>query len=442
MSTSGGATADATGNLSRRSFLRRAGATGAALAIPGVLAACGDSGSTKAATGGLTTVRLGVPPYADHSIHVVGIRNGWFKEAGIDIQPKPDGFSLLDDKVVPQLVNGRLDISSNWGPFRIQTAVSAPRIRMFGFGDTYTGTYILASPNGGAKSVKQLMQDGQSFDDAVVRAMSQLRGKRITFDDTGSHQAFFNTVFALGKVKASELKIDTLADAKIVQLARGNHTDFVSPTGAAQNVALLDDGWFPLIGVQDLINNLPPGDPRAVSGVGHTGPATTIEYYRKNGDTVMRFMSVFFRVIDAIRADLKNGSDKALAVQLPYLEAKSGTKIGLDGLRGIFKDIDPLMTFEDQRAVWLDPKSPVYFKNIYQPQVDAAKKGGILPAGADINIDNIYIGADVYRRLLQHKQQYEQLRDQGKGDAKAKARAERYYEARNYLDAQRTLAAT
>jgi ABC-type nitrate/sulfonate/bicarbonate transport system substrate-binding protein len=433
-------TADTASAIDRRAFLARAGAAGVALALPGTLWACGGEQSGGAASGsGTAVVRLGVPPYADHSIHVIGIRNGWFEEAGIDIQPKPDGFSLMDDQVVPQLVNGRLDISSNWGPFRIQTAMSAPRIRMFGFGDTYTGTYILASPNGGAKSVKQQMDAGASFDAAIVEAMGQLRGKRITFDDTGSHQAFFNTVFALGKVQPSELKIETLADAKIVQLARGGHTDFVSPTGAAQNVALLNDGWFPLVGVQDLIENLPPGDPRAVGGVGHTGPATTVEYYEKNTETILRFMSVFFRIIDAIRKDLKDGTDDALSVQLPYLEAKSGTKIGMDGLRGIFKDIDPLMTFEEQRAVWMEPDSPVYFKNIYQPQVDAAKKGGILPANAQVDLDRIFIGTDVYRRLLDHKTGYEKLRDQGKGEQAAQQRAERLYAARNYLDAHRAL---
>src|SRR6185437_6075370 len=131
--------------LTRRTFLKRAGTTGAALTLPAAIAACGSSSSSEATSGkaaaGLASVRLGIEPYADHSIYIIGIRKGWFREAGIDVEPKPDGFSLVDNQVVPELVNGRLDVSSNWGPFRIQTAVSAPTLRMFGFADTYTGTY-------------------------------------------------------------------------------------------------------------------------------------------------------------------------------------------------------------------------------------------------------------------------------------------------------------
>src|SRR6185437_16217210 len=104
--------------MTRRGLLARGAAGGAVLGLPGFLAACGSAssgggsssgGSAAASTGvarpksvptapptpvftpspGTTiptaTVRIGLEPYADTSLSVIGMRKGYFSDVGIRI---------------------------------------------------------------------------------------------------------------------------------------------------------------------------------------------------------------------------------------------------------------------------------------------------------------------------------------------------------------------
>ena len=117
---------------SRRSLLRMAGVSAASLALPAVLAACGDSdqtgGSTTAAaapsggplavsSGGdipTKTVKFGMAPFADATFYVVAMRQGWFKDVGIDISPAPTGLQVTPDNVVTKLVTGLIRRPLPW----------------------------------------------------------------------------------------------------------------------------------------------------------------------------------------------------------------------------------------------------------------------------------------------------------------------------------------
>lgn len=388
-------------------------------------------------------IRFGMSAFADHNIHSISIINGWFDDVGITLGPGKFGLRSLSPQVIPRLLADEVDIHTWYGPLQIEIMDRVPHVKLFTFSDTYVGTYMLASPQSGAKTVSQLVDEGVPFDAAIKQAMAQLKGKRVAIDNTGSHRIFLDAIFDLGGITFKDVELSVLEDARIVFLGRGGNIDFASPAGAVQNVVMIQDGWYPVVSVEDLIEGLPLGDFRGVSSIGHTGFATTDAYYRENFDTILRMASVKFRVIDAINEDIANNTDHALKLEVPVIEAAAGTKLGVDGLRTIFTTLDPMKSFEDQAEYWLDQDNPYHYWNVYMPQITAAQGGGLLPKDKSFRPDDAFTAPYVYRTLLQYRQWYDQLKSEAgglEGDrAKLAELAAVHYENRNYLDAYRIL---
>lgn len=391
------------------------------------------------------TVRFGMSAFADHNIYAIGLKNGWLSEVGISVTPEPLGVSSLSPQVIPRFLSDEVDIHTWYGPLQIEIMNRVPHVKLFTFSDTYVGTYILASPSSGAKTVKELVEGGAPFEEALTTVMTQLKGKRLGIDNTGSHRVFFDAITELSGVSFDEAELSVLEDARLVNLARGGSLDFVSPAGAAQNVQLLKEGWYPAVSISDLIEHLPLGDLRGIGSIGHTGLATTDEYYREHFDTILRMTSVMFRLIDAVNLDLANGTEDSLALEVPVIEAAAGVELGVDGLRSIFTTLDPLLSFEQQADYWVNQDNPNYYWNVYMPQIKAAQEGGLLPADQTYIPDQAFTAPDVYKTLLRYRTWYDQIVDQAAdldGErAQLAAIAAHQYEIRNYLDAYRILSA-
>ena len=435
-------------SIHRRHLFKGAVAGAAALALSGLISAPGalaqeDLLQEFGVEIPKVDIRFGMSAFADHNIHSISIINGWFDDVGITLGPGKFGLRSLSPQVIPRLLADEVDIHTWYGPLQIEIMERVPHVKLFTFSDTYVGTYMLASPQSGAKTVSQLVDEGVPFETAIKQVMAQMKGKRVAIDNTGSHRIFLDAIFDLGGITFKDVELSVLEDAKIVFLGRGGNIDFASPAGAVQNVVMIQDGWYPAVSVEDLIQGLPLGDFRGVSSIGHTGFATTDAYYRENFDTILRMAGVKFRVIDAINDDIANNTDHALKLEVPVIEAAAGTKLGVEGLRTIFNTLDPVKSFEDQAEYWLDQDSPFHYWNVYMPQVKAAQAGGLLSKDKNFSPDDAFTAPYVYRTLVQYRQWYDQLMPEAgglEGDrAKLAELAAVHYENRNYFDAYRIL---
>ncbi len=161
----------------------------------------------------------------------------------------------------------------------------------------------------------------------------------------------------------------------------------------------------------------------------------------KNHDTVLRFASVMFRIIDEIR----NRPAQVLALQAPFLSSVSGSAVGVSGLEQVFAHLDPVVPFEKQSSYWLDKQSPFYYRNIYNPQIKLHQKGGVLPANKTLDASDTIWGSRVYQELSDLKHKYERLAAKAGKATGAKAviaaAAKVQYGRRNYLDAARMIQA-
>jgi hypothetical protein len=339
------------------------------------------------------------------------------------------------------MVTGEADVATFYGPGRIATLAKAPQLKMFGFSDTYLGNYLLAAPNSGAEPVSKLVASGVPFATAIKQAMAKVKGQNVAFTNTGQHRDFLQGIFTLGGVSFTDVKPIATDDAHILALAKGGQAKFTSPEGAAQNVELLNEGWFPLVSTNDLLSGLPPGAKLAVAAIGHEGPTASADYLTKNWETALRFLSVMFRTIDAIYAH----PAQVLPAQVPYLTARSGVQVTVPALKTIFSTNDPLVSFEQQGSLWTDLKGPRSYLTVYTAQIASAQKDGILPQSQAFTPDDAIWGKRFYDQLLALKQAYDGLVGKASGLTGSKAAlaalAKTMYDHRDYLDAYRLIKA-
>jgi hypothetical protein len=436
--------------MSRGAFLRRLGGAGAALSLVGLLRAwdagaapAGANAAFQPSAGGTipsATVRFGLKPFPDSTFYFIGMKRGYFKDVGINIEPKPFGLAVTPANVIQLLVNNDLDIATLNGPTVVKVKEQVPDLRLLGFADTYIATFLLASPDSGVEPVSKRIKKGMAPAAAIRAAMQELKGKSVGFNNAGSQRVFLNEVFThLGGISFNDVNLTVTDDEQLIQLALGGKIQFATPDGSAQNVELLRLGWYPLVSVSDLA--LLPGSQNIVAAsLSHEGPAAKLSYYTKNTETCLRLTSVMFRLIDEINKDMPG----TLAIQAPYVKTRSGVDIGAKGLQTIFTDIDPLTPFEKQTQYWGKQKgNPQSYSVVYGEQIKAAQAGGILPAGKTYTPGDVTIGAQVYGTLVSLRGRYDKLAPQAKGLVGKRAAlartAKKHYEWRNYLDAYRLL---
>jgi ABC-type nitrate/sulfonate/bicarbonate transport system substrate-binding protein len=280
--------------LTRRRLLQCGAAGGAVFALGGLLQACGGGGGRPATTGAAAgfkpsagsgipsvDVRFAMWPFGDTTMGFIGIEHGFFEDVGINLVPK-EGKTLLINQTPGELLSGQLDMASGYMPIQIQTFPKQPGIKMIQLHDTYVGNYLLAGPDVGAKTYEEFSKSGASFEDAAKSAVRQISGKRVALGTAGNNRDFFSTLLAIAGLTPKDFKLTVVDDAKIIELARAGDTDFAMPSGAAQNVVLMNEGFFRVFGIGQLLDNLPPGDPRAVTALGDAGIVGTDDYIKAN----------------------------------------------------------------------------------------------------------------------------------------------------------------
>ncbi|MGE2836104.1 ABC transporter substrate-binding protein [Mycobacterium sp. SMC-4] len=449
--------------ISTRRGMFRAASFAACVALSGALVACSsdDGGSATVEAGPSTVtdnallekygvgipqevVNIGMMPYADNMMLSIGMAKNWFEEVGIDVGP--DKFSSIsDEQQIPLTLNGDYDVVAAYGPNMVRNTEGAPSIKIFNFIDVTSGLAILAAPGSGKSSVADLMGDGMNFQDAVTRVMNDMKGSRFATDDIGAHRSFLDAIYEISGFSQSDFgNVAVVDDSQTLLLAGGGQLDYAKPIGAVQTAELIEDGWYPVIGLQDLIENLPAGDPRAVSGLGHVGHAADEKWIEENHDTMLRVSSVAFRIVDAVLADINNGTTDAIDALVPVIESAASVDTSADALRIVFEEIGPFASFEDQADWWVNTESPYYYKATYNQQIQAARDAGVIK-NADLDASDFIVADDVYSELVQYKQQYEALLPEAQaltGDqAKLAELAAAQYAHRNYLDASRILQA-
>jgi len=389
-------------------------------------------------------VSLGMRPYANDLIFVAGIKQGFYDAVGMTITPKPYGRKVLPDQAIPLLVNKQIDTQALYPPDVIATMDSVKNIRFIALTDLFQGFAVLAHPDTKAKTVRQFMAEGLSFEEAMKRTMAQLKGQKFATAPVVDNRIFLDTVFKLGGL---DMKKDTqlivTPDANALQLATSKQIEFASPTGAPFTAQLRGAGWLPLVSPIDVLTYMPagPGSPTAAL-VGTPGVATDADWAQQNPETVLRFVSVMFRIVAAEQAD----PEHTLASMLDYVNAFAGTSLDIAGLKLTIDTLSPLSNFDFQKNYCDNDKSALYYRTAFDAAAKFNVDKGALPK-AEYDADDVIWACDVYHDLVELKARSDKLQKQleaGTLSADKQAlvdKAKQYYAWFDYLDSYRLLRA-
>jgi hypothetical protein len=308
---------------------------------------------------------------------------------------------------------------------------------MFVVTNSYLGNYVMASPSSGAQTHKALAASGQDFTAVAKTTVGQLKGKRVAFSENGSTPAFFDTALKLVDVSREELDLVILDDPEIVGRAEAGVIDYAVSGTAPHSIELMNLGFYRIFGVTDLIDGLPAGDPNAIQGITHVGYRAQEGYIDANLETVLRFMAVQFRIVDAIEQDPYD----TLSVLLPTMRTLTGEDMPLEDAVKLFELFYVPVSFEEAGPLMLDPSHKLYYETVYELQIAAAKAAGAMPDTLAVVPDDILVYKRLYQILVELKDTYDELQRSGARTGRLADDAASHYENRNYLDAYRLLSA-
>ena len=284
-------------------------------------------------------------PYADNTFYIIGMKKGWFKDVGITFDPAPYGLKANDSNVTTLLLNGQLDIISEFCPLMLPTYKDANKLKCIAFTDNFLANAILANPALKLKTFKDYVGRGQELrrsaqggagadegQDASRRAGAQ-RPSRSRNTSTQTADAGF--------------KLQVLDDAKSLVLAKAGREDFVNPEGAPIVYTLRQAGWTNLVDIGDLIKHGPGGVDSPIEPlIGIVGIGGNSDYLNSHQNSVLRFLSVVWRIIDATKKD-----PSLYDLQAPYLNSMAGTSLDGKGVADTVAILHPFTDVRRQQAI-------------------------------------------------------------------------------------------
>ncbi len=384
-------------------------------------------------------VKFGMRPYADNTFYIVGIRKGWFKDVNITIEPEPEGLKVTDTNVTALLLNGQLDLISEYCPLMLPLYKTTRLLKCIAFTNNSIGTTILANPKLRLKSFKDYAQSGMDFKGAIHAALEPLQGKTLVGAPELSDRPFEEVSSQLSGVT---WKLQIMDDSKSLVLAKSAQIDFINPEGTPIVYMLKQSGWTDMLDNGDVVEHGPAGADSPVERlVGIVGMGANADFVRAHANTVLRFLSVVWRTMDAMKND-----PSLFEIQAPYLNSVAGTSFDGKGVADVVNSLDPFAPFAYGETFYTDAKSARYYRNLYTAIIADYVAHNIIPKDV-VSPDQFVWGAAIWTQMNDYKSKTDALLASMNGkslpaDKQALVdKAKQYYGWFDYLDAFRLASA-
>lgn len=384
-------------------------------------------------------VRIGMAPFGDQTWAIIGMKQGWFEDAGIIIDPKPYGKVIPSEQRTAVMIAGTVDIMTGHAGSLLPVLKDAPNLKFFFGSNTFLGFAIVARSDMGYKSYKEFLKEEKDPEKAMQKTMAQLKGKVYAYAQIPANIAFVEQSLKKAGLSLDDVKSMVLEDSKIIAMMLTGRADFAT-TGAPSRMQLETKGYKPIFTAEDMAT-MAKASPASdeLQGVLVAGWCTTDQFLKNNHDTVLRLCSVFYRIIDFMD---KNQKD-AIKLHLPYLNSVSGQNMTEEGLKFLYDSLNPFVTFEKQASWYENPNDPFYYKNELGSKIRDWVEKGVYKQG-EITENSVTVAPQLYYEMKELKKKADNLMAEVKSAKKFSretkdllTKAEYYYNAYNYLDSVR-----
>lgn len=382
----------------------------------------------------LRTVSFGMLPYGDHTYAIIGAKQGWFNEVGIDLQYRV----IKVEEIVPLLKNRSLDVVSTPPGILFSAHDSAPNLVSFVFADLFQGYAILGRADPNLRSYAEFRATGASAEDAIRKVVAQMRGRTFAFPTEAAIKPFIDLVLKKGGVDRADIKTMVLDDPLTVNAMRKGQADF-QVGGVPSRLVLEREGFKVMLSSVDLARLAKPNaDSKELASILQNGWATTREFYKDRHDDILRLASVSYRIMQAI----KDTPDTAIAIHMPYLSEVTGQQFSASDGKVIYGSLDPFRTFDEQKEWFHDAASPLYYAHVNGAILNTFISQDVYK-GKPPDVEDVIFADDIYRELEELKASASATLQQiaAKGaqlqESPKYVKAKRQFEIFNYLDSSR-----
>jgi ABC-type nitrate/sulfonate/bicarbonate transport system substrate-binding protein len=220
--------------------------TAAAAAMTLALSACSTQAETTDASGSeagpgsqeITTLRVGISPFQDTYLPIIGQEKGWFEEVGLDVQLR----SLAWNAVMPTLISGDIDAAVFNTTGVVSVANADPDVvYAYGWNPFTEGSALMIRPESGLQSIDELEAELGDRDEARTAAIEQLRGRTIvTTLGTDMGKQIIDALNSVGMSEADVRVIDMDTDAGLAAFVSGTGDAYLG--GVPQRATALEKG--------------------------------------------------------------------------------------------------------------------------------------------------------------------------------------------------------
>lgn len=257
-----------------------------AVAIPAValitaLAGCAGGGTPGESEGGLTKLTVGISPFQDTYLPIIGQEEGWFEEAGLDVELR----SLAWNAAMPTLISGDVDIVVNNTTGVVSVANADPEVvYAYGWNPFTEGSALMVRPDGGISTIDELEATASDRDEARTEVIESLAGKTIvTTLSTDMGKQINDALASVGMSEDDVTFVDMDPDAGLAAFLTGTGDAYLG--GVPQRAKALEEGM--VIGLSGPDLAAPPIN----------GAVTTRTFVDENEEALLAFIDVMHRII-------------------------------------------------------------------------------------------------------------------------------------------------
>ena len=379
----------------RKDFCRLALAAALATAALPQVAAAADRFDPAAAEPGTdipaATIKFGMRPYADNTFYIIAHEEGLVRGGRHQVRPEPYGLKVTDTNVTRCCSTGSSTSFSEYCPLMLPTYKTSEQAEMRRLHRQLPRQGDPGQSELEAEVVQGLHQGGQD-----LRRRDQRRARADGGQDAGRRAAAQRPAVRGRRRRSSPASNGTcsvLDDAKALVLAKAGRDQLRQPRRRADRLHA-DAGGLdrshrhrrPVSSTAPAALDSPVEPLVAIVGIG-----ANADYVNANQNTVLRFLSVVWRTIDAVKKD-----PSLFDLQAPYLNSVAGTSLDGKGVEATVKILHPLLALRVRQrpiSTTIEQSSTTRMPGARSSRT--IEEHGIIPEGAVTADDIIWGGADL-----------------------------------------------
>ena len=267
-----------------------------------------------------TKIVIGISPFQDTLLPIVGAEKGWYKEVGLDVTFK----TLAWNAMMPAVASGAVDVAVYNTTGVVLVYSKQPDLVFWYPWDIFAqGAALMGRPNIGLKTVKDFEQQSLDHKAAVKAVVAQLKSKSVVTtmgSDMGKAVVIVTSDNGLPRDQFKIIDMDP--DQGLAAFLSGTGDAYLG--GIPQRTRLTKEGYLTLISGPD------------IAPVPLNGWVTTRAFAEKNQEALLKLQNVMFRIIRYTNAN----QDEIAKLITDRLNSETGAQMTIENFKKFWNEIE------------------------------------------------------------------------------------------------------